>query len=58
MPVTQGLVKRGAFQKHTTHVGDRRCVPGGQRLVKQGASRKHIAHVGNRTKCSNVTTVG
>ena len=27
MPVTQGLVKRGAFQKHTTHVGDRRCVP-------------------------------
>ena len=28
MPVTHGLMKRGAFPKHKVHVGDGRCVPG------------------------------
>ena len=48
MPVTQGLVKRGASSKHTAHIFDRRGVPHVQRLVKGFTSFKHTSHVGDR----------
>ena len=47
MPVTHGLMKRGAIPKHKVHVGYRRSVPHVQRLIKRGASSKHVIHVGH-----------